>query len=72
MVMLLAFGGAGFADARAIFEHFLQDRFVRPGAAKPKAGSRLTDVGAVHARPHALAHVLFLRRAGVGTGQAHL
>ena len=72
MVVLLALGSAGVADASAELEHFAQNGFVGSGPAEAKAGGRFADVCAVETDADALAHVHLLGRAGVGAAQAHL
>ena len=71
VVVLLALGGARFADPGAQLEHLLKHRVVGAGPANRQLAGGFADVGAIEAGANALGHVHRLGRAGIGAAHAH-
>lgn len=68
----VAFLSASFAGMGAQFEHRPQHHRVLARTTNRQSRSRLADIRAIEADANALAHVHLFRRAGIGTGSAHL
>ena len=72
MLVLLALGRAGVADAGAELEHLPQHVLVGSSPTQRQPARRLANIGAVEAGADALPHIHLFRGAGIGAAEAHL
>lgn len=70
VIMLLAFGRAGFTSFDANLKLRPKQFDILPGPAHGKMGRGIADIRAIHTGANALAHVHFFGHAGVCTRRA--